>query len=103
MQLKLAEFAEQFITVLALERRVGKVLAHDTLNLLHHFSLQLVLDLRHFDVERWNRIWPHNHLHSLITNQQLWNLLWWSSLLVWPSIFIRNFMFRILGILLVMS
>ena len=65
-QLNLAVLAKEFIALLTFERLVWEVVAHDTLDLFHHLSLQLVLDLGHLDVELWNWLWPHDSLDRLI-------------------------------------
>ena len=50
-KLDLAVFAEKFIAIFALKRFVRELHADNALDLFHHFLLQFVLDLVHFDVE----------------------------------------------------
>lgn len=58
--------AEELVTFAALLGRVGELLAHDARNFLDHLSLQLVLNLFHFDVELRNGVRAHDLLDSPI-------------------------------------
>ena len=57
--LDLAIFTEKFIALFALLGFVWELEANNTLNLLNHFSLELILDFIHLNIKRWNRFWTH--------------------------------------------
>jgi hypothetical protein len=57
--LDLAILAEKFVTLFTLLRFVRELKTNDTLNLLYHFSLELVLDFIHLNIKRWDWFWTH--------------------------------------------
>ena len=57
--LDLAIFTEKFIALFALLGFVWELEANNTLNLLNHFSLELILDFIHLNIKRWNWFWTH--------------------------------------------
>jgi hypothetical protein len=50
-QLNLAILAEQFVAAFTLKGFVRELEANNTLDLLHHFTLELILDFIHLDVQ----------------------------------------------------
>ena len=70
LQLKLAVLAKQLIALSALERLVREVAAHHALDLIHHLSLQFVLDLGHFYIKLGNGLGAHNLLDGLVRYDQ---------------------------------
>ena len=66
VQFKLAVFTEKLVAFFAFKRGVRELLAHNTNNFFNHFSLELILNFRNFDVELRNGLRSHNFLNCLI-------------------------------------
>jgi len=66
LQLDLAEFTEELVAISAFFWVVWEVFAHYATYFVDHFSLKLVLDLIHLDVELWYGLWAHNLLHGFV-------------------------------------
>ena len=108
-QLFLAVLAEKFVALLAFLRREWEVEAHDALDFFNHFSLQLVGNHRHFNVESWNWLGSHDLFDSFIGDQKgkLLTLAidfmtgaWWTALIGSNTRRLRCFSLVVLRLLL---
>ena len=70
-KLDLAIFTEEFVAVFALEWLIWELQAHNALNFFSHLSLELILNLLHFDIKLRNWLWSHNSLNSSIRNKHV--------------------------------
>lgn len=61
---------EQFVATLALERFVRELPAADTNDFFNHLSLELILDLVHFDVEGGYWLRTHEVLHHVLRKDE---------------------------------
>jgi len=75
LKLKLAVLAEKLVTLIALQRFVWELEADDTLDLLNHLSLELILDLIHLDVKRGNRLWSHHFIDGFVRDNEIKSLI----------------------------
>lgn len=67
LEMDLAVLAEQLVAAFAFQWLEWELFANDALNFFNHFSLELVLDGVHLDVEGWNWLWSHELLHGLVS------------------------------------
>jgi hypothetical protein len=75
LEVNLAVFAEKLVAALALQRLERELLAHHALDFLHHFSLKLVLNGVHLDVQRGDRLWAHELFNGLVSRNEIESLI----------------------------
>ena len=71
LELKLTILTENFVAAFAFERFEWELSAHATNDLIHHFTLKLILDFIHLNIKRRNWLWTHQPLDSLIRNDKI--------------------------------
>lgn len=67
----LTVFAVEFVAVLALEGLIWELKTYHTFNFLHHFALELILNLVLLDIQLWDWLRSHNSFNGSVRNEHI--------------------------------